>query len=63
MVHKNGKNQKVIRVGNIIGKYDILSVEGKWISLIGNEKKKKPWNDSMEYRVRGKTTEGVKYED
>ena len=42
MVHKNGKNQKVIRVGNIIGKYDILSVEGKWISLIGNEKKKKP---------------------
>ena len=39
MVQKLGRTKKVIKVGKISGKYDILTVEEKWIALIGKRLK------------------------
>ena len=39
MVQKIGLTKKVIKVGKIIGKYDILTGEEKWAAIIGNNKK------------------------
>ena len=36
---KSGRTQKVIKIGKISDKYDILTVEEKQISLIGDETK------------------------
>ena len=36
-----GRNRKVIKVGEISGKYDILTVEEKQIYLIGNNMKRR----------------------
>ena len=40
VVQKLGRTKKVIKVGKISGKYDILTVEEKWITLIWNRKKR-----------------------
>ena len=40
MVQNIGKNQKMIKVGKISEKYDILTVEEKLIPLIGNKTKR-----------------------
>ena len=40
MVQNIGKNQKMIKVGKISEKYDILTAEEKIIPLIGNKTKR-----------------------
>ena len=40
MVQKLERTKKVIKVGKIIGKYENLTVEDKWISLIGDNTKR-----------------------
>ena len=62
MVQIIGKIQRVIKVGKICDKDEILTVEEKWIALIG-KMKKSPWNDCMEKRVWGKTFEVVHDKD
>ena len=62
MVQKLGRTKKLIKVGKINGKYDILTVEEKWISIFGN-KKRSHWNYSKMKRVGGEKVEGVKNVD
>ena len=52
MVQKLGRTRKVIKVGKISEKYDILTVEEK-NSLYWKKDKNQPWNDSKSKRVRG----------
>ena len=40
MVQNIGRNQKMIKVGKTSEKYDILTVEEKLISVIGNKTKR-----------------------
>ena len=49
----------MIKVGEICGKYVILIVEEKRISLIRNKTKINLWNDSKTTRVRGNIVEGA----
>ena len=62
MVQKLGITKKIIKVGEISVKYDILTVEEKRIVFIGN-KKNNPWNDSKTKRDRGGKAEGGQYAD
>ena len=53
-----GNNKKIIKVEKISGKYDILTVEEKRVTLIGNNKKRSieitPWKRVTE-SIRLKT--------
>ena len=52
---KIGKTKKIIKVGEISEKDDILTVGKKWISLIGNKTKRSlemtPWKIELEPRL------------
>ena len=54
MVQNFGNIQKVVKVGKISFKYDILTVEEKLISLIGNKTKRSletnPWQIELDSR-------------
>ena len=57
-----GRNKKLIKFGKISGKDDILTAQEKTVAFIDN-KKNKPWNESMAKIVRVKTVEGGQDED
>ena len=51
------RTKKVVKVGKISGKNDILTVEEKLVSIIGNKTKNNPLNEAITKKVRGKTVE------